>query len=205
METLGYQQSMPYRGMRSLGGVTACRSLLTNLKLGTMHVENVLFYTRLATGGLGPLDRGLEEPSVGMVLGWDLLRRLEMVRFDFAEKKVSFVSTERMDIDDTALSGRATISSVPGYGCVVEGRLGGQPQLFVLDPAGDFELAFAGTALEGVDELSLGSLTVRNVAVSTVAMEGQLPRIGGRLLSKYAVTLCPRQGLVYFEAELVLK
>lgn len=200
MVTLGYQQAIPYRGNRSLGGASAYLSLCTQLRLGALYVENALIYTRLATGGLGPIDRDIDEPAAGMVLGWDLIRRFEVVRFDFAERRVSFSSTAPAEIDESRLSGTAEMIEVPGYGCVVAGSAAGRPQRFVLDPAGDFELAWPNKAAAVMGELSVGTLAFRNVAVSAAEMDGDLPHIGGRLLSKYAVTLCPRRKKVYFQA-----
>ena len=83
------------------------------------------------------------------------------------------------------------------------GDLNGEPQLFVIDPVGDFELAWPGHSEPMIEQVGLGDLIFRDVTIGTEKVDGKLPRIGGQLLSKYVMTLCPKKKKVYFERPLV--
>lgn len=199
MKTLGYQQSYPYAGLAQLGEAQAYMTLCEQLRLDQLFIENALFYTRLATGGMGPLARGIEDPEFDIVLGWDLLRRFEFVRFDFLNRYIRFAVTDAYELDEYQLLGTTDIYPVPNYGCVVTGKANGKSQLFVLDPAGDFELAWPGQAGELATAVTVGDFALGDLTVTAKTVDGQLPHIGGRLLAKYTITLCPQQKKVYFE------
>jgi hypothetical protein len=77
----------------------------------------------------------------------------------------------------------------------VRGLVNGKEGLILIDPAGDFEVAADGTA--GVSSVQLDvDLFFPNPAVAPST--GGV-RIGARLLQKYRVTVCPQEGMIYFE------
>jgi hypothetical protein len=100
--------------------------------------------------------------------------------------------------DKTRLLGKADLVKQAAV-CVAEGEVSGTFQDFVIDPAGDYEVAWPGYAGARIPVLTLGDMLFVNVAVSPDPVEGALPRIGGRLLERYQVTLAPSQSRIWFE------
>lgn len=199
MVLLGDRKAFLYAGSRDTGGVPAYRSVCTQMRLDQLHIENALFYTRLESRGLGPIARGIDDLPFKLVLGWDVVRNFGQVRFDYEAKQIQFYVGKTTEALGEFSLGSAVIQSTRGEGCVVLGEVDGAPQLFVLDPVGDFELAWPGKAAATVARVNLGSLALAEVSLADVAVDGPLPRIGGRLLSKYTVTLCPQDKRVYFD------
>lgn len=197
MKTVGYQGSFPYEGIRDTGSISAYLSVCELLRLDRLSIENLLFYTRLESGSLGPIARGHDD--VNVVLGWSMARHFEQIRYDFEQGRIQFAVTDAYRPFPGWLQGTAEIQRVPGYGCVVMGSVAGKPQPFVLDPAGDFDLVWPGQAGKLAQQVTLGDLSLGDFTVATDTVDGKLPHIGGRLLSKYTLVLCPLKKRVYFE------
>jgi hypothetical protein len=201
--TLGYDGVIPYVGARDTGGVPAFLTLRTQLRFDHLFMENILFYTRMERGTLGPIGRGMEGEIKGapvdIVLGWDLLKEFELIRFDLLNRTIHVGVTEVYSLNEERLMGEVNLVKIPGQGCVVMGDVAGEPQLFVLDPAGDFEVVWPSATESTITQIALGDLILPKCLVSSDVVDGKLPRIGGRLLSKYTVTLCPKTKRVYFE------
>lgn len=173
--------------------LTACLSVISAVRLGQMFIENPLVYVRLADGHLGPLARGLDEPGLHGVIGWDLLKKFEQVRFLHSVGQVVLVTTEPYEPDPSQV-----VTTLPlvknAEACMVRGKVNGKERLILIDPAGDFDVATEGGAAASI-ELGNG-FTLDAPAVSK--SPGGV-RIGARLLQKYDLTICPQAGVVYFE------
>jgi len=181
---------------RDTGGVPAFVSLRRQLMIEQLFVDELLFMTLMQRGGPGPLARGL---SARAVLGWELLRTFSAVQFDFPSGTVRLFSDQLYQPDERMLLGRADLLRNTDV-CVVEGGPDGAVQRFILDPAGDFEVAWPGYEALRIPVLLLGDMVFANVRVSPEPVEGSLPRIGGRLLERYRVTICPGESRIWFEA-----
>jgi hypothetical protein len=81
----------------------------------------------------------------------------------------------------------------------VNGEVNGEQKLILIDPAGDFEVATDGGT--PVQQLRLGERLEFSSPVTAVSPGGT--RIGARLLQKFKVTVCPKQGLIVFENAVV--
>ncbi|GEM_PF-752705 len=177
--------------------IAGCLSIIPSLRLGQLHISSPLIYVRLADGQLGTLARGIEKPGPKGVVGWDLLKKFEQIQFDYSGAKVLLAT----DAAYTPNPGQL-ITAVPlvkhAGACAVRGSIDGKETLILIDPAGDFEVATDGAT--PVSTIGLGEqLAIAGVAVSE--SPGGV-RIGARLLQDYKLTVCPREGIIYFERPL---
>lgn len=171
----------------------SCLSLAPKLRIQQLHIENPLVYVRFAEGPVRPLERGIEEPEVYGVIGWDLLKKFEQIRFNYTLRMVGLSTTENepYQADPSLLAAEVPlVKHAPA--CAVRGLVDGKEELILIDPAGDFEVAADGA----VATLQLGELTLKEPVVSE--SPGGI-RIGARLLQNYDITLCPKEGMIYFE------
>jgi len=174
--------------------VAACLSVISSLRLGQLYIENSQLYVRLATGSLGPLARDITEPELKAVIGWDILKKFEQIRFLYSAGQLLLFTTEPYEPDPSQVITAFPLVKHAGA-CVVRGVVDGKETMLLIDPAGDFEVATSGAA--AVKSLQLGEgLTLDAPAVSE-SPGGT--RIGARLLQKYDVAICPQEGVVYFE------
>ena len=174
--------------------VTACLSVLSTMRPGEIFIENPLVYVRFATGSLGPLHRGIIDPEICGVVGWDLLKKFERVQFLYSINQVALFTTESYEPDPSEVV--TTIPLVPDAEIAIAyATVNGKKTVVLLDPAGDFEVATDGAV--AVESLQLGDgLTLKNPVVSE--SPGGV-RIGAQLLQKYDVSFCPQEGVVYLE------
>ena len=175
--------------------VIGCQSALSTLRLDQLFIENPLVYVRMANGPIGSLARGIEDPAVKGVIGWDLLKKFEQVYLDYAGKRV-VIATAEVEYSPNPALVVAKIPLIKHAGvCAVRGAIDGKSGLILIDPAGDFEVATDGGAAVSAIQLDVG-LTFSDPVVS-VSPGGT--RIGARLLQKYKVAIFPQTGLIYFE------
>lgn len=194
------EQGKPQLTARPGDEIPSCLSLIPSLRLGQLFVENTLVYVRLANGPLGPAARGVGDPVLKGVVGWDVLQKLEQVQFLYSAGHVVLKTTEAYEPNPAMVVAELPLVKHAGA-CVVRGTVDGQGGLILIDPAGDFEVAVPSVGK--VSELRLGeNFSVSNPAVS-VSPGGV--RIGARLLRNYRVTICPQAGTIYFETEPVLR
>ena len=174
--------------------ITACLSVVSSLRLEQLFIENPLLYVRMADGFLGPLARGIEEPGLKGVIGWDLLKKFEQIRLIYSIGQVVLFTSEPYEPNPSLVLATLPLVKYAGA-CAVRGKVNGNERFILIDPAGDFEVAIdGGTA---VDALQVGDLTIDAPVVS--ASPGGV-RVGARLLQKYDLTVCPQAGVVYFES-----
>ncbi|MCF7849501.1 MAG: hypothetical protein K9M45_11680 [Kiritimatiellales bacterium] len=190
---------MPYRGGLNTGGANAYAAVISRLRFNKFYIENVPIYIRMAKGSLGPQARGITDPDIHMVVGYDCIRNFEYIQYDLASNKIRLsASIEYEPMKDRLLT-TATISKSSRFGCAVEGAIYGQPTTIILDPAGDYTFARADYTGAVTKQISIGDVVVRNIQTFPLPSAAAPPRIGRRVLENYLVTVCPRKGVVYFE------
>ncbi len=178
--------------------------LVQKVKLDQLHMENVVFYLRSASGPLGPLARWVKDPAPLAVLGTSFLRAYSYVQLDYPNRTAFFSATARLAAPgELTLVARLPLKEVLGA-LAVEGTLDGQPTTFLLDTAGDFELVMHEPANATVRRLSIGDLVFPPEVQVVSSMDQGLgpivyPRIGRQLLSRFKVSFDFRNKLVYFE------
>lgn len=178
--------------------VAACVSLIPSLRLGQLFVENPLVNVRFANGPLGPVARGIDEPVLRGVVGWNVLEKLEQIQFLYSAGRVVLKTTESYVPNPNLLVAELPLVQHAGA-CAVRGIVNGRREMILIDPAGDFEVAASGA----VSSLALGSeLAFSNPVVSS--SPGGV-RIGARLLENYRMTVCPNAGVIYFETKMIVK
>jgi hypothetical protein len=190
---------VPYPGNLNTGNAAAFAAAVSRLRLGTITLDNPLFYIRMAVHSLGPLARGIQVPHVDSVLGYDTLKTFESVQFDFQHNQVRFSSGHPYIPDKQLLMSAAKIVPLKDYGLAVEGGLHGIATPIILDVAGDYYFSRGDVKMSITKQVSLGDVVYRKVPTLLLPTYDGLPRAGRRMLSEYTVTICPKQGLVYFE------
>lgn len=188
------EQGRPQLVRRPGEEVTSCVALIPSLRLGQLFVENPLVFVRFENGPMGSLARGIDEPVLRGVVGWNVLEKLEQIQFLYSIGQIVLKTTEPYVPNPNLLVAELPLVEHAGA-CAVRGTVDGKRSLILIDPAGDFEVAAGGA----VSSLTLGrQLTFSNPEVSE--SPGGV-RIGARVLQNYRVTVCPQAGVVYFETK----
>ncbi len=190
------------------------------------HIEYPAFYVPMALGHLGPLAR-TETPapspdtpplpektrqarakfhaSVQAVIGAEMLRAFDWVRIDYPGRRVRLSSSGpyKPPVPE-AVAARLPMDDWRGRPAI-HVRLDGVPAKAVLDTGGDFELSLPSPAA-ATGRLDLGGSTDLPQFVIPLCTHESLglpadfpPRVGSRLLSRYAVTLDYKNRLVWLE------
>jgi len=175
---------------------------VSTLKLDKLHVESVLVLLRAADGPLGALDRDPEHHQAVAVLGYPFLRNFAFVQFDFPSRKIRMTSTDAYRAQPNRVLARAPIREVRGA-LATEGRVDGQRTLVILDSAGDFDLSIPGRPPGTVEQLELGDMVFRQVALEPGEPmrtgDAVFPRVGRGLLDHYRITLDHKTNEILFE------
>ena len=190
---------MPYRGGNSIGEANAYASVISQLRIDQLFMENVPFYTRMAEGSLGPLARKIQSPKVDAVLGYDNLRNFEFIQMDLSHRRILFSSTKPYTPNDELLVDTVKILNLPGYGLAVAGSINNQPWPILLDFAGNYHFSRGDVNTKSTAVVGLGKLSFENVPTLLLPRHNAPPRAGRKMLSPYVITICYRQGVVYFE------
>jgi hypothetical protein len=190
---------IPYRGGYNTGGENAYAGVVTQLQINQLLMENVPFYIRMVSGSLGPLARGIRTPKVDAILGNDNLRNFEFVQFDLSNNMIRFSATTPYVPHDDLMIAMAEITDLPGYGLAVKGHVDGKPTPVILDFAGNFVFARGDVKTKITRELDLDLLSFDQLPTLLLPIHNSPPRVGRKLLAPYLVTVCNRDGMVYFE------
>ncbi len=181
--------------------ISGYASAASTFVFDTVYMETPLFFTRSATGSLGPLARGADKSKPDAVLGCNMLKAFRFVQVDYPRRVLTLSSTFDYQ-PSTNLVGTAGLRELRGA-FAVQGVLNGQQQFILLDTAGDYEVAMKNAPDTPLRHVSIGSLVFRQVsATNSVALNlgmQDVPRIGNRLLSKFVVTFDFLKRTVYFE------
>lgn len=189
---------IPYRGNYA-GDVKAYAAVVSQIRIDNLFMEDIPLYVRMSRGGLGPFSRGIFEPNIGTVLGYDILGLYETIQLDLRGKKVVLSSSHFYTPPEEFLMSAARIVPVQGYGLTVEGAIFGVPTPIVLDIAGDFHFMRGDKKVNQTKQVSIGDIVYRKVPTLPLPIDTALPRAGRRMLEKYLITICPQQGYVFFE------
>jgi hypothetical protein len=190
---------LPYLGRNNTGGVDAFAAVVTQLRIDNLFIENVPFYVRMSSGSLGPMARGIYEPQVDAVIGYDNLKAFEYVQFNLRDSQITFSATSPYSPMEGIQTEAAVIERLPGYGLAVEGIVDGQTTPILLDLAGDFSFARGDSDVATTGTLEVGDLAFQDTPTLLLPMQNIPPRVGRELLAPYLITICNKEGLVYFE------
>jgi len=189
----------PYRGSYNTGGIYAFAAVVTQMRIDNLFIENMPFYIRMAKGSLGPLARGIIEPEIDAIIGYDNLRSFEYIQFDLQDNMINFSASDPYTPNPDLLVDVAKIIKTPGHGLAIEGKIDGQPTPIILDFAGDFSLARGDIKVATTRLIHMGHLSLHDVPTLVLPIHTAPPRVGRKLLAPYLITICNREGLVYFE------
>lgn len=197
---LGYDSNtIPYTGTYNTGDASAFAAVVSRIQIDTLLIENTPLYVRMATHSLGPLARGITAPTIGSVLGYDVLQEFEYIRFNSLDRLLELSSTEPYVPNEPLLMTTAKIVAVKNHGLAIEGSLQGKPEPIVLDFAGDYFFSRGDMKVKITKQVSLGDVVFRKVPTLVLPTYDAPARAGRRMLEEYIITICPRKGVVYFE------
>jgi hypothetical protein len=177
-------------------------SVASKLRFDKLNVESALLHVRAARGPLGALARRKEKPWPQLVVGADLLKAFQFIQFDYPNRRVVVSATAGYAPEPEALVASVPLRDLQGlFGA--QGYINGAGRTFLIDTAGDFEVAMADPPTNVLRQISVGDLVFRQVTVVSSRQQGlgllKYPRIGRRLLCRFRVTVCPAQRKVFFE------
>ncbi|MEN8254037.1 MAG: hypothetical protein ABFR33_01070 [Verrucomicrobiota bacterium] len=190
---------IPYRGSYNTGGTPAFAAVVTQLRIDTLFIESVPFYIRMAEGSLGPLARGIRKPEVDAVMGYDNLRSFEYIQFDLQNNSIAFSATHPYKPNEALLLEAAKIVAAPGQGLMIEGMVDEEITPITLDFAGNYSLARNGIKTGTTRHVELGHMPFDDVPTLVLPTHTAPPRVGRKLLAPYLITICNKEGMVYFE------
>ncbi len=190
---------IPYRGGYNTGGINAFAGVITQIRIDTLFMENVPFYIRMSIGSLGPLARGIRKPEIDAILGYDNLKIFEYIQFDLQNNKITFSATTPYKPHKGFPTSTARIIKSQSYGLVVRGQVDDRKGPVVLDLAGNFDFARGDVKVGATRLVQVGNLSFNDVPTLVVPTHDSPPRVGRKLLAPYLVTVCNRDGVVYFE------
>lgn len=196
---MGMKESLaPYPGQH-IGGAKAYAGVIDQIRLDQLFIDNIPMYVRMARGSLGPMARGIYDPPVDMVLGYDVLGLFETIQINLREGTVQLSPSHPYRPNEDLLMSQAQIIPTQGYGLVIDGSVYGRPSPIVIDLAGDYDFMRSDKKVNQTKQVSLGQVVFRHVPTTYLAVDGVLPRAGRRMLENYIITICPNQGYVYLE------
>jgi len=200
VQFLGFNKKFAYyHGGYNTGNVNAYAGVISQIRISNLFMENIPFYVRMATGSLGLQNRGLEDPKIDAVLGYDNLKGFEYIQINPFENKVQFSSTIPYVPHESLLLTTVKIVRVPKYGLAIQGSVNENPTPIILDFAGDLYFSCGGAPGNKTKHICVGDVCFVDVFTHVVQGVNVPPRIGNRLLKDFIVTVCPKKGVVYFE------
>ena len=190
---------LPYRGNYNTGGVPAFAAVVTQMRIDNFFIENIPFYIRMAEGSLGPLARGIREPEIDAIVGYDNLRSFEYIQYDLQNNTIGFSATTPFSPTEGLESEVVKIVKVPGHGLAVEGKIDDQSLPIILDFAADYSLARGDVKVATTRLVHIGEIELKEVPTLVLPVHDSPPRVGRKVLAPYIVTICNKKGVVYFE------
>lgn len=175
--------------------IPGCLSMVPSMHFKQLYIERPLVYVRMANGPLGSLARGIETPEVKGVLGWEVLRKFKQIHLDYAGSRTALSTADEAYVPDPSqLIARIPLAKYTGV-CAVRGVVDGRQELILIDPAGDFEIAVEEGRTAASVQLDTGLVFTAPVTAKSTGGT----RIGAKLLSRYRITVCPQDGVIYFQ------
>ncbi len=192
------ERNFPYRGGYNTGNVPAYGAVVHQLRIDQLFIDNLPLFVRMATDSLGPQTRNIEAPPITTVLGYDCLQLFSAVQFDFLNTTIRLATSQPFTPNESWLISQVPIVKQPNVGLAIEGAIFGKTTPIVLDLAGDYTLANPTGDKTPARQLSFGDLVFRQVSQIPLPPNA-LPRVGRNLFVGLIVTICPQDGIVYFE------
>jgi hypothetical protein len=189
---------VPYRGAYA-GDVKAYAAVVSQFRIDQLFIENIPVYVRMSRGALGPFSRNIFDPHVDISFGYDVLGLFETIQLNFRTGEAIFSTINPYSPHEDLLMSKTRILNAPGYGLVVEGAISGTPTPIVLDIAGNYQFMRADVNVAQTKQVSIGDVVYRKVPTIQLPVKTALPRAGRQMLENYIITICPKQGVVYFE------
>lgn len=189
---------IPYIGSAIPQGATFA-GVIPLLQIDGLTLNNTPFYIRMAKGTMEPVVYNSTVPRVDAVLGYDNLRQFQFIQFDLQKGIVRFSTSTPYTPNEKILTGQAILSTVCRDCLAVQGSVFGQPVPIVLDFVGNYAFARGDTRDPVTKQVELGEVVFLNEPNEVLSAQDTYPRAGRKMLEKYVVTICPRQGVVYFE------
>ncbi|MBN2704663.1 MAG: hypothetical protein JXR23_10680 [Pontiellaceae bacterium] len=185
-------------------GADSFAATVSQLRFDLFFMEDVAFFVRMAKNNLGQFSRGIKDPQVHAVLGYDMLKVFEYIQFDAQGKKVVFSATTPYTPNAGRLVGQAQIlnnllNTTANPGLIVKGSIDGEETPIMLDFAGDYFFRRGDVSTPVTELVSMGEIAQFDVPTISGTFTDLMPRAGNRMLEKYLVTVCPLKGVVYFE------
>lgn len=196
------EQVFPYQGGYDIGNVNAFAAVVTQLRVDQLCIEDIPLFVRMAANSLGPLNRGVYNPKIGAVIGYDVLGNFEYIHIDLVAGTVDFSATTPYTPNENLLMTEARIVPAANSGLAVEGSIFGEKTPIVLDIAGNYHFENSTADASITRQVSLGDVVYVKVPTRLPVTHNLPPRAGRLMLEKYIITICPKKGVVYFERPL---
>ncbi|HEY8241191.1 MAG TPA: hypothetical protein VIH35_07085, partial [Kiritimatiellia bacterium] len=119
----------PVRSITPVHVVDQIQGLLCiapKLRFDTLEMEEILFYSRAATGPLGRLARDGTRPEPDAVLGTELLKAFSFVRIDFPRRAVFFAATREFKPEESLVIANVPMREASGA-IACDGVIDGDP------------------------------------------------------------------------------
>ena len=177
-------RTISYQG-GALIGAEAYAAVIPQIRIKQLFIEDTPIFVRMAVNSLGPLNRGIQDPNIGGVLGWSTLSAFEYIQLDLDRGSVVLSSTRSYTPNEGLLIGTAPIVQAPGAGLAVQGAINGKQTPLLLDPAGSFNFAMNNATMNTTDMIEVGEVVYVKEPTIRVATGDGLPRLGANMLRKY--------------------
>ena len=181
---------------QGLEKIDAYMGVINQLRIDQLFLENTPIYVKMSIGSLEPQSRGIANPNITTVIGYDILKVFSAIQLDFDSNVIRFASSEKYQPNELLLIGKTKIIEEKNRGLVVEGNFFGKLSPVVLDLAGDYYLTVPQSNETITRQLSFGDLVFRKIPTQRF---DSIPRAGKRLFEDLIITICPTEKIVYFE------
>ena len=158
---------------------------------------HIFFGNQILNGQVMSRVRNLRATLVTKFLN-DCLQLFSAVQFDFLNNTIRLATSQPFTPNESWLISQVPIVKQPNVGLAIEGAIFGKTMPIVLDLAGDYTLANPTGDKTPARQLSFGDLVFRQVSQIPLPPNA-LPRVGRNLFVGLIVTICPQDGIVYFE------
>lgn len=191
---------IPYRNSITTG-VDAFAATISQLRFNQFIMDDIAVFVRMARNSLGTASRGIKDPQVHAVLGYDMLKGFEYIQFNIREGKITLSATTPYTPSAGRLIGTANIiNRTFNTGLIIKGAIEGTETPIMLDFVGSYYFRRSEGSAPETEQVALGDKVVYlDAPTITGTFTDQMPRAGNLMLEKYLITVCPRKGIVYFE------
>ena len=148
------------------------------------------------------MGRGLEKPIPTALIGVDILEKFTSILLDYPRREIRFATSSIYKPEPGRLVADLPMKQYRG-GLVVHGHMGDYEGYFLVDTAGDYDVAMPFPKRGVEPELWIDNVQFSDVVVADSTKPGfgshQIPAIGGRLLSQYRLVFDFARNRLLFE------